>query len=56
MAVPLSLVTRDTRTYVQMPLANHSLERERPSTGQATALSDQRNPVGYSTRQAELQT
>ena len=41
MAVPLSLVSHDTRTYVQMPLANRSLERERPSTVRAVALSDQ---------------
>ena len=46
MAVPLSLVTHDARTYVQAPLANHSLERERPSTSQAAALDDQRSPFG----------
>ena len=39
MAVPLSLVTHDARTYVQAPLANHSLEWERPSTTRADALS-----------------
>ena len=47
MAVPLSLVSREARAYAQTPLANHSLERERPSTIQATALSDQRSPNGY---------
>ena len=47
MAVPLSLVTHEARTSVQAPLANHSLERERPSTAQAAALSDQRSPGGY---------
>ena len=37
MAVPLSLATHETRAYAQAPLANHSLERERPSTDQAAA-------------------
>ena len=50
MAVPLSLVTHDTRAYAQMPLANHSLERERPSTAQAAALSDQHIPTGICTQ------
>ena len=50
MAVPLSLVAHDTRTYVQVPLVNHSLERERPSTAQAAALIDQCNPVGLCTQ------
>ena len=47
MAVPLSLVTHETRAYAQAPLANHSLERERPSTDQAAALNDQRSLIGY---------
>jgi len=38
MAVPLSLAAHDARTYVQAPLVDHSLERERPSTAQAFAI------------------
>ena len=53
MAVPLSLVSHETRTYVQAPLANHSLERERPSTAQATALMTNTFHLGKCTRRAE---
>ena len=55
MAVPLSLVSHEARAYAQTPLANHNLERERPSTDQAAALSDRHSLNGTRTRQVELQ-